>query len=97
MTPRREYSRTCDEATSNLDSISEVKIQAALDRLMQGRTTFTIAHRLSTLRKADLILVVDRGTIVASGAHETLLHTSPLYQELWNAQQVNPAARVEYR
>ena len=86
-----------DEATSNLDSISEVKIQAALDRLMQGRTTFTIAHRLSTLRKADLILVVDRGTIVASGAHETLLHTSPLYQELWNAQQVNPAARVEYR
>ena len=49
------------------------------------------------LRKADLILVVDRGTIVASGAHETLLHTSPLYQELWNAQQVNPAARVEYR
>ena len=45
----------------------------------------------------DLILVVDRGTIVASGAHETLLHTSPLYQELWNAQQVNPAARVEYR
>jgi len=83
-----------DEATSNLDSISEVKIQAALDRLMQGRTTFTIAHRLSTLRKADLILVVDRGTIVASGAHETLLHTSPLYQELWNAQQVNPVARV---
>ena len=77
-----------DEATSNLDSISEAKIQAALDRLMHGRTTFTIAHRLSTLRRSDLILVVDRGTIVASGSHATLLHKSALYRELWNAQQV---------
>jgi len=83
-----------DEATSNLDSISEVKIQAALDRLMQGRTTFTIAHRLSTLRNADLILVVDRGTVVAGGPHEKLLRTSPLYRELWNAQQVTSAAPV---
>ena len=86
-----------DEATSNLDSISEVKIQAALGRLMQGKTTFTIAHRLSTLRRADLILVVDRGTIVASGTHAALLHTSPLYRQLWNAQQVDPAAPVENR
>ena len=64
---------------------------------MQGRTTFTIAHRLSTLRKADVILVVDRGTIVASGSHETLVHTSPLYRDLWTAQQVDPAVRVEKR
>jgi subfamily B ATP-binding cassette protein MsbA len=77
-----------DEATSNLDSISEVRIQAALDRLMEGRTTFTIAHRLSTLRNADVILVMDHGTIAGVGPHETLLHGSALYRELWNAQQV---------
>lgn len=76
-----------DEATSNLDSISETKIQSALDRLTGGRTTFTIAHRLSTLRNADLILVVDRGRCIASGHHEALLTTCPLYQELWDAQQ----------
>jgi hypothetical protein len=56
-----------DEATSNLDSISERRIQTALTRLMAGRTTFTIAHRLSTLRDADLILVIDQGRLVATG------------------------------
>ena len=81
-----------DEATSNLDSISEVKIQAALERLMQGKTTFTIAHRLSTLRAADLILVVDRGTVVATGSHESLLRANDLYRELWGTQQVAKAA-----
>jgi len=84
-----------DEATSNLDSISEVRIQAALERLMRGRMTFTIAHRLSTLRSADLILVVDRGTVVASGSHDTLLNTSPLYRELWDTQQLGMKATVE--
>ena len=84
-----------DEATSNLDSISEVRIQAALERLMRGRTTFTIAHRLSTLRSADLILVVDRGTVVASGSHDALLNTSPLYRELWDTQQLGMKAAVE--
>jgi len=81
-----------DEATSNLDSISEVKIQAALERLMRGKTTFTIAHRLSTLRAADLILVVDRGTVVASGSHEALLRGNDLYRELWEAQGVGTKA-----
>jgi ABC-type multidrug transport system fused ATPase/permease subunit len=84
-----------DEATSNLDSISEVKIQAALERLMRGKTTFTIAHRLSTLRAADVILVVDRGTVVASGSHETLLRSNALYHELWDAQRVGASAAVE--
>lgn len=84
-----------DEATSNLDSISEVKIQAALERLMRGKTTFTIAHRLSTLRAADLILVVDHGTVVASGSHEALLRTNPLYRELWDTQRVGTKAAVE--
>jgi ATP-binding cassette, subfamily B, bacterial MsbA len=85
-----------DEATSNLDSISEVKIQAALERLTRGKTTFTIAHRLSTLRAADLILVVDRGTVVASGSHEALLRSNELYRELWDAQRVGAPAAVEW-
>jgi ABC-type multidrug transport system fused ATPase/permease subunit len=84
-----------DEATSNLDSISEVKIQAALERLMRGKTTFTIAHRLSTLRAADLILVVEQGTVVASGSHEALLRTNPLYRELWDTQRVGTKPAVE--
>jgi ABC-type multidrug transport system fused ATPase/permease subunit len=84
-----------DEATSSLDSISEVKIQAALERLMRGKTTFTIAHRLSTLRAADLILVVDRGTVVASGSHETLLRSNDLYRELWDTQRGGMKAAVE--
>jgi ABC-type multidrug transport system fused ATPase/permease subunit len=84
-----------DEATSNLDSISEVKIQAALERLTRGKTTFTIAHRLSTLRAADLILVVDRGTVVASGSHESLLHGNDLYRELWDTQRVGLKTPVE--
>jgi ABC-type multidrug transport system fused ATPase/permease subunit len=76
-----------DEATSNLDSISERKIQTALKRLMSGRTTFTIAHRLSTLRSADLILVMDQGSVAGLGSHEALMRTCPLYGRLWEAQQ----------
>jgi subfamily B ATP-binding cassette protein MsbA len=79
-----------DEATSNLDSIAETKIQLALDRLMGGRTTFTIAHRLSTLRNADLILVIDGGRCIASGHHEGLLARCALYRDLWSAQQSDP-------
>jgi subfamily B ATP-binding cassette protein MsbA len=76
-----------DEATSNLDSISERKIQTALDRLMSGRTTFTIAHRLSTLRHADIILVIDQGRVAGLGSHEALMRNCPLYGRLWEAQQ----------
>jgi ABC-type multidrug transport system fused ATPase/permease subunit len=72
-----------------------VKIQAALERLTRGKTTFTIAHRLSTLRAADLILVVDRGTVVASGSHEALLRTNALYRELWDTQRVGTKSEVE--
>ena len=84
-----------DEATSNLDSISEIKIQAALERLMRGRTTITIAHRLSTLRHADVILVLERGRIVASGSHDALLGTSPLYRALWGPQRIDVTLPVE--
>ncbi len=72
-----------DEATSQLDSVAEQKVQQALERLMTNRTTIIIAHRLSTVTKADLLVVMDQGNIVASGKHEELLKTCPLYRELY--------------
>jgi subfamily B ATP-binding cassette protein MsbA len=89
-----------DEATSSLDSISEVKVQAALERLMRGRTTIVIAHRLSTLRNADIIVVLDDGRAVGLGCHETLLRDCPLYRELWETQQFaqpSPAGKHVFR
>ncbi len=74
-----------DEATSHLDSVSEKKVQEALERLMAGRTTIIIAHRLSTVMRADLLVVMDRGRVVAQGRHEELLETSPLYRELYQS------------
>lgn len=76
-----------DEATSNLDSISEVKVQTALERLMKGRTTIVIAHRLSTLRNTNIIIVLDGGYPVGLGSHETLLRDCQLYRQLWETQQ----------
>lgn len=75
-----------DEATSNLDSVSERAVQSAIDRLMRGRTTFVIAHRLSTLRRVDRILVLDEGRVVALGTHDELLATCAIYQRLWHYQ-----------
>lgn len=75
-----------DEATSSLDSASEQKLQTALMRLMQNRTTIVIAHRLSTVINADRILVMDKGQLVASGDHDTLLATSPIYHKLASLQ-----------
>ena len=75
-----------DDATSSVDTGTERLIQIALERLMRSCTTFVIAHRLSTLRRADLILLLDRGRIVARGAHETLLRTSDLYAEIYRRQ-----------
>ena len=71
-----------DEATSALDSVSEAAIQTALLSLMEGRTSLVIAHRLSTIIDADIILLMDKGSIVASGTHDALLASSPLYQQL---------------
>jgi ABC-type multidrug transport system fused ATPase/permease subunit len=76
-----------DEATSSLDSLSEAKVQSAIDRLMEGRTTFVVAHRLSTLRSADRILVLDDGRCVGLGPHEALIATCPLYARMWETQQ----------
>ncbi len=75
-----------DEATSALDTESERLVQEALDKLMKGRTTFVIAHRLSTVRKADIIVVLDKGEIVEKGQHKELLSKGGLYQRLYEMQ-----------
>ncbi len=75
-----------DEATSALDTESERLIQADLEELARGRTVLAIAHRLSTIRNSDKIAVLEHGQIVAVGAHDVLLHTSELYQHLYNLQ-----------
>src|SRR5262249_10980280 len=75
-----------DEPTSSIDSKTEAVILDALDRLMAGRTTFLIAHRLSTVRHADLILVVDQGRIVQRGPHLELLERGGLYAQLHDMQ-----------
>jgi ATP-binding cassette subfamily B protein len=75
-----------DEATAHLDSESEVAVQRALDTALEGRTSLVIAHRLSTVRSADQILVVDDGRIVERGTHESLLSQGGLYAELYRTQ-----------
>jgi ATP-binding cassette, subfamily B, multidrug efflux pump len=75
-----------DDATASVDTETEHQIQVATERLMRGRTTFVIAHRLSTVQRADLILVLEGGCIAASGTHESLLHTSRLYSEIYHRQ-----------
>jgi subfamily B ATP-binding cassette protein MsbA len=78
-----------DEATSSLDSESEILVQEALNNLMQHRTTFVIAHRLSTVMKADKIVVIEKGEISGMGKHEELLANSPIYEKLYNLQFKN--------
>ena len=82
-----------DEATSSLDSVAERKVQEAIDRLMRGRTTFVVAHRLSTLRAANRILVLENGKAVGFGTHKELLDTCPTYRRLWNHQIMTGTAR----
>ncbi|CAO4145176.1 ATM1-type heavy metal exporter [Methylorubrum aminovorans] len=82
-----------DEATSALDSFTEREIQAALDRVSQGRTTLVIAHRLSTVINADEILVLDQGRVVERGDHTSLLARGGVYAALWNRQREADAAR----
>lgn len=78
-----------DEATSSIDTRTEVQVQAAFDELMHGRTSFVVAHRLSTIREADCILVMRDGRIVERGTHEQLLSQGGFYAELYNSQWVD--------
>ena len=75
-----------DEATSSIDTRTEIQIQNAMDNLMKGRTSFIIAHRLSTIKNADLILVMNHGDIVEQGTHEELLAKGGFYSDLYNSQ-----------
>ncbi len=75
-----------DEATSSIDTRTEIQIQSAMDNLMKGRTSFIIAHRLSTIKNADLILVMDHGDIVEQGTHNQLLERNGFYASLYNSQ-----------
>src|SRR2546427_8618453 len=87
-----------DEATNSLDSVSETKVQTAIERLMRHRTTFVIAHRFSTLRNADRIIVLDGGQMVGFDSHPRLLASCKTYRRLWASQaglsRVSPAVET---
>lgn len=80
-----------DDSTSAVDFTTEKKIQEALDKLMQGRTSFVIAQRISTVRNASKIIVLDKGQVVAIGKHQELMETSPIYAEIYHSQLVDDA------
>lgn len=75
-----------DEATSSVDTRTEILIQKAMDNLMKGRTSFVIAHRLSTIKDADLILVMKDGDVIEQGNHEELMAQDGFYAQLYNSQ-----------
>jgi ATP-binding cassette subfamily B multidrug efflux pump len=84
-----------DDSTSSVDVATEARIQHALDTLMRGRTSFVIAQRISTVLHADLILVLDKGAVVARGTHADLMEESAIYAEIYNSQLVGDAPVVE--
>jgi ABC-type multidrug transport system fused ATPase/permease subunit len=86
-----------DEFTSAVDATTEQLIRAALDELMRGRTTFVIAHRLSTVRSADVILVLQHGRLVDAGSHEELLESSEIYRDIHASQLAEPDEAVQLR
>ena len=77
-----------DEATSSIDARTELKVKRALDKMMEGKTSFIVAHRLSTIKEADIILVMKDGHIIESGNHEELIKQNGFYKELYNSQYV---------
>ena len=81
-----------DEATSSIDTRTEIRIQKAFAAMMEGRTSFIVAHRLSTIREADVILVMKDGNIIEQGDHETLLQQNGFYATLYNRQFVGYSA-----
>ena len=81
-----------DEATSSIDTVTEMKVQSAFNALMKGRTSFVVAHRLSTIRNADVILAMKDGAIVERGTHDELLAKRGFYYDLYNSQFPAPEA-----
>ena len=75
-----------DEATSSIDTMKEIRIQKAFNKMMEGRTSFIVAHRLSTIKEADVILVMKDGNIIEQGSHKELLKQKGFYHDLYNAQ-----------
>ena len=76
-----------DEATSSIDTRTEMKIQEAFGKMMKGRTSFIVAHRLSTIQSADIILVMKDGKIIEQGSHDELINRGGFYSELYNSQR----------
>lgn len=75
-----------DEATSNIDTLTEIRIQKAFKKMMEDRTHFVVAHRLSTIREADMILVMNKGKVIEQGNHETLIAQGGFYANLYKSQ-----------
>ena len=84
-----------DEATSSIDTRTEIRIQKAFAKMMQGRTSFIVAHRLSTIQEADVILVMKDGKIIEQGKHEELLAKKGFYANLYESQFVNTSSEAE--
>lgn len=78
-----------DEATSSIDTLTEIRVQKAFRKLMKGKTSFVVAHRLSTIKESDIILVMNKGNIVEQGTHEKLLEQKGFYYKLYNSQFAN--------
>ena len=78
-----------DEATSSIDTRTEIRIQKAFAKLMQGRTTFIVAHRLATIKEADVILVMKDGSVIEQGRHKELLEKKGFYYELYHSQFID--------
>jgi ATP-binding cassette subfamily B protein len=85
-----------DEATSSIDTMTEQKIQMAIEKLVEGRTSFMIAHRLSTVVNADIILVVKDGKIIESGQHEELMNKKGYYYQLYSREEVEQATKKAF-
>ena len=75
-----------DEATSNIDTRTEMKIQEAFNKIMEGRTSFIVAHRLSTIQNADIILVMNKGNVIEQGNHNELMKKKGFYYNLYTSQ-----------
>lgn len=75
-----------DESTSSIDTLTEQRVQKAFQKMMKGRTSFVVAHRLSTIKEADIILVMNDGNIIEQGTHEQLLKRNGFYAKLYNSQ-----------